>query len=59
MLEEKNNIAVTNWSVGDSKLYIVGWSGDEPVNYEINLDGSGDPKKLAEGQVLTCIGSLR
>ena len=59
MLEEKNNIAITNWNVGDSKLYIVGIVNDEPVNYEINLDGTGIPKKVAEGQVLTCIGSLR
>ena len=59
MIVEKNNIAITNWNVGDSKLYIVGIVNDEPVNYEINLDGTGTPKKVAEGQVLTCIGSLR
>ncbi len=59
MLENKNNIGVTNWQVGDSKLYIVGFVNGEPVNYEINLDGTGTPKKIAEGQVLTCIGGLR
>ena len=59
MLTEKNNIAVSNWNVGDSKLYITGWNGDEPANYEINLDGSGETKKIAEGQAFTCIGGLR
>lgn len=59
MLTEKNNIAVSNWNVGDSKLYITGWNGDEPANYEINLDGSGEAKKIAEGQAFTCIGGLR
>lgn len=53
-----NNLLITSWSVGDSKLYVTGVSG-LGVNYEINLDGS--KKKLIgfEGQVFTSIGSLK
>ncbi|MBR5401418.1 MAG: pilus assembly protein N-terminal domain-containing protein [Treponema sp.] len=58
-LSEKNNIMITGWNVGDSKLYIAGRSNGKAANYEINLNGTGTPKKVAEGQVFTCIGSLK
>ena len=58
IIPEKINIMIISWSVGDTKLYITGESNGEPANYAINLDGSSY-EKIAEGQVFTCIGSLK
>ena len=57
-IPEKTDIAIATWNVGEEKLYISGKSNEEPVNYAINLDGSAS-EKIAEGQVFTCIGSLK
>ena len=60
IIPEQNNIIMSSWNVGDSKLYITGWDHDDkPVNYAINLDGTGEAEPVAEGQVFTCIGSLK
>ena len=60
ILPEQNNIIMSSWNVGDSKLYITGWDHDDkPVNYAINIDGTGEAEPVAEGQVFTCIGSLK
>lgn len=58
-LQERENIKVTSWSVGDSKLYITGLYEGNPISYGMNIDGIGTPQKVAEGQVFTCIGSLK
>lgn len=59
MLTEKYHIMVIGWSVGDSKLYITGKSNGQPANYAINLDGTGTPQRIGEGQIFTCIGGLK
>ena len=60
ILPEQNNIIMSSWNVGNEKLYITGWDHDDkPVNYAINLDGTGEAEPVAEGQVFTCIGSLK
>ena len=59
MLSEKYHIMVIGWSVSDSKLYITGKSNDQPANYAINLDGTGTPQRIGEGQIFTCIGGLK
>lgn len=60
IIPEQNNIIMSSWNVGNEKLYITGWDHDDkPVNYAINLDGTGEAEPVAEGQVFTCIGSLK
>ena len=58
-LTEGQNITIKSWNVGDSKIYITGEAKGQPVNYSINIDGKSRAQKIAEGQVFTCIGSLK
>ena len=54
-----SNNEIITWSIGDSKVYITGKNGSrQSVSYSMNLDGS-NCQAIAEGQVFTCIGSLK